>query len=325
MSWRWAERAPSLRKETSVLVVAGNLTLDDTVLPDGRTGMGAMGGDALYTGLGAAIWTRPVGLLSRYGDDFPPERLEQARAAGLDLSGLRACPGPTIRYWVIYEWDGRRHFIFRTSDERFPALSPSPDDLPADYAARCRLFHVAALPFDHMERLVSAVARLSACPLITLDTHEDYITGYQDRFARLLPLLAAFLPSREEVALWFGDDDPERRIGDLLALGPEIVVIKMGAEGVLLQRRGQRRPVRLAPIPGPVVDQTGAGDAFCGGFVASLAVGVPVLDAARAGLVSASFAVERFGAAGLIDVDDRDRDERLAMASSAGKEEMVDD
>jgi len=318
-----------LRKETSVLVVAGNLTLDDTVMPDGHTVMGTMGGDVLYTGLGAALWTRPVGLFSRYGDDFPLEHLERARAAGLDLNGLRACLGPTIRYWVIYEWDGRRHFIFRTQDARFPALSPAPDDLPADYAAHCRLFHVAALPFDHMERLVYAGARLPTRPLITLDTHEDYVAGYQDRFARLLPLLAGFLPSREEVALWFGDDDPERRIGDLLALGPEIVVIKMGAEGVLLQRRGQRRPVRLAPIPGPVVDQTGAGDAFCGGFVAHMAMGAPALDAARAGLVSASFAVERFGSAGLIDVDDRDRDERLAMACNterdAEREELVDD
>lgn len=294
-------------------------------MPDGRTVMGAMGGDVLYTGLGAALWTRPVGLLSRYGDDFPLGHLERARAAGLDLCGLSACPGPTIRYWVIYEWDNRRHFIFRTSDARFSALSPEPDDLPAAYLARCRVFHVAALPFDHVERLVYATARLPSRPLVTLDTHEDYVTGYQDRFARLLPLLAAFLPSREEVALWFGDDDPERHIGDLLALGPGIVAIKMGADGVLLQRRGQRRPVRLAPIPGPVMDQTGAGDAFCGGFGAYLVRGASVLDAARAGLVSASFAVERFGAAGLIDVDDRDRDERLARAGNAAKGEKVDD
>lgn len=295
-----------------MLVVAGNLTIDDTVLPDGRTAMGAIGGDVLYTGLGAALWGDPVGLLSRVGEDFPREHLERVRGAGLDTEGLIPYSGPSIRYWAIYEWDGRRHFLYRNAEDRLEALSPEPEDLPARYATGMRALHVAALPFGQVERLILAAMRLPGPPAISLDTHEDFVAGYQDRLAALLPALAAFLPSREEVALWFGNDDPERRIGELLALGSGAVVIKMGAEGALVQQQGETRPAHVPAVPVAALDTTGAGDAFCGGFAAHLAAGATPVEAALAAAVAASFAVEQYGIEGLLGVSPRDRDERLA-------------
>jgi ribokinase len=213
---------------------------------------------------------------------------------------------------VIYEWDGRRHFIFRTAPERFPALSPAPDELPARYAAAASVYHVAALPLDHAADLVRQAAALPSRPLVTLDTHEDFVSGYQDRLTALLPRLAAFLPSREEVASWFGDDDPERHIGDLLALGPGAVDIKLGARGSLVQDRVMAKPVLVPAVPTAVVDVTGAGDAFCGGFAAQLAATRNVIEAARAGAVAASFAIEGHGSLGLLDVTPEARSRRLA-------------
>ncbi len=225
-----------------MLVVAGNVTLDDTVLPDGRAAMGVVGGDVLYTGLGAALWTRPVGLVSRVGDDVPADALDAVRAAGLDVAGIQSVAGPTIRYWIIYEWDGRRHFIFRTPEERFAALSPWPDDVPAAYTSAARAIHVAALPIDQAEALVRAAAALGARPLVTLDTHEDFVAGYQERLAALLPLLAAFLPSREEVALWFGEADRAPRVrGDAEVAVDGVVQIEE-----ILHRQGKEASIRLA-------------------------------------------------------------------------------
>ena len=304
-----------------MLVIAGNLTVDDTVLPDGRTAMGAIGGDVLYTGLGAALWTQDVGLLSRVGEDFPTEQLDRVREAGLDTAGIVPCAGPSIRYWVVYEWDGRRHFIQRTADNRLDALSPESDDLPPHYGSSARAFHVAAIPFGQVDRLVRAAARLPFAPLITLDTHEDFVAGYQDRLTDLLPLVHAFLPSREEVALWFGDDDPERHIGELLALGPRVVVIKLGADGALVQQSDQPRPRHIPIVPVTTLDVTGAGDAFCGGFVARLAAGADPYEAAMAGAVSASFAVEAYGIHGLLGISARDRDERFARLRTSEREQ----
>jgi len=303
---------PHITLEEPLLVIAGNLTIDDTVMPDGRTAMGTIGGDVLYTGLGAALWSRDVGLLSRVGEDFPTEHLDRIRDAGLDTTGLVSCAASSSRYWVVYEWDGRRHFIYRNAENHLDLLSPEPEDLPRHYGSAARAFHVAAMPFGHVERLVHTASLLPAAPLITLDTHEDFVAGYQERLTALLPSVRAFLPSREEVALWFGDDDPERHIGELLALGPHIVVIKMGAKGALVQKQGQRRARRVPVVPVAALDVTGAGDAFCGGFVARLAAGADVLEAAMAGAVSASFAVEGYGINGLVAVSPRARDERLA-------------
>lgn len=301
-----------------MLVVAGNLTIDDTVHPDGRTSMGAIGGDVLYTGLGAALWTEPVGLLSRMGDDFPPEHLARVRAAGLDCEGLIPYPGPSIRYWAIYEWDGRRHFISRNAQDRLQDLSPEPEDTPVRYARSMRAFHVAALPSGTAERLIRAATALPAAPAISLDTHEDFIAGYQGLITRLLPSLQAFLPSREEVALWFGDDDPERQQVADVALGPRVVVIKMGADGALVQGHGEPAPRHVPIVPVDALDTTGAGDAFCGGFVARLSAGATPIEAAMAGTVSASFAVEQYGIEGLLRASRHERDERLAMCRQCG-------
>ena len=298
-----------------MLVVAGNLTLDDTVMPDGRTRMGGIGGDVLYTALGAAIWNTPVGLLGRAGDDLPTGALDGIEDAGLDCRGLIPVAGPNIHYWVLYEWDGRRHFIRRNPTDRLDALSPEPEDLPQDYLPDMHAFHVAAIPFDKAERLIRYAATLPLRPAISLDTHEDYVDGYQDRFAALMPLLTAFLPSREEVALWFGDDDPERHIGDLLALGPRIVAIKLGADGALIQARGDPAPQHIHAFASDVVDVTGAGDAFCGGFVARMLMGGSPRESALAGAVSASFAVERYGSLGLTGIDRAIAEQRLTTLS----------
>jgi hypothetical protein len=54
------------------LMVAGNFSIDETVSPGGASST-APGGDALYSALGAAIWRRPVGILSRVGRDYPAQ------------------------------------------------------------------------------------------------------------------------------------------------------------------------------------------------------------------------------------------------------------
>ena len=61
------------------VVVAGNLTIDDVVLPDGSTTMAATGGNAVYAALGARLWEPRVGIVTRCGDDFPPFALERLR------------------------------------------------------------------------------------------------------------------------------------------------------------------------------------------------------------------------------------------------------
>lgn len=94
-----------------------------------------------------------------------------------------------------------------------------------------------------------------------------------------------------------GHEDWEAAARTFAGWGPGLVVVKLGAEGCLVHDRPGGRTFRVPAHPAAVVDTTGAGDSFCGGFLAArLGMGLDVEAAARAGAVAASFAVEGRGA-----------------------------
>lgn len=277
------------------LVVLGQLSIDDVVMPDGQTTMGACGGDATYAAMGGALWVPPVGMVAPRGVGFPIAHVDAIVGRGVDGRGITDVPGPAIRYWVLYDADGRRTYVPRSPISAFADTAPLAEQIPDAYwLASC--FHLAAMPFTSVERLVAAIRARSSTAMITLDTHEDEIAGFQDRIAAVLPSITAFLPSREEVATWFGWDDPERAIGELGALGQRCTIIKMGGDGSLVHDAVTGRRWHVAIAPGPAVDVTGAGDAFCGGFAAGLVLGDAPADASRRGAASASLSIGGFGA-----------------------------
>jgi sugar/nucleoside kinase (ribokinase family) len=276
------------------LTVLGQLSIDDVVLPDGRTDMAGCGGDATYAGLSATLWLDHVGVVAPAGDDFPRAHLARLGELGLDLAGVVPRASPAIRYWVIYEADGRRRWLQRSPESAFGATAPAPDDIPPAFREAAG-FHIAAMPFSDVERLVAALRTWAPAAIVTLDTHEDEVDGFQERISAVLPQVSAFLPSREEVASWFGWDDPVRAIRELGGLGQQMTVIKMGPDGSLVHDAGTGRIAEIGVAPGAVVDVTGAGDAFCGSFAAGLVLGDDPVAAARRGAAGASLAVAAFG------------------------------
>lgn len=280
---------------TPDIVIIGQLTIDDVVLPDGSTTMASCGGDATYAALGAALWNRSVGVVAPAGDDFPQEHLRAMATRGLDLAGIRRRPGPAIRYWVIYEHDGRRTWVLRSAQSSFRGTAPGVEDVPTPFR-QAPAFHLAAMPLTQVELLVPAIRAWMPNAIITLDTYEEEVAGFQDRFRAILPMVTVFLPSREEVASWFGRDEPRWAIGELASLGQQATIIKMGPEGSLVHDGSTDRTWQVGIAPGAVVDVTGAGDAFCGGVIAGLAAGEPLVAAARYGAAAASLAIAGFGA-----------------------------
>jgi ribokinase len=277
------------------VVILGQLSIDDVVLADGTKALDTCGGDAVYSALGAALWTQPVGVVAPAGRDFPTQHLRAIRARGLDLAGIASRSGPSIRYWVLYDEVGRRRFVQQSPQSAFVDNTPLPTEIPTEFRAAAA-FHIAAMPFAGVERLLPELRRWSPEAVITLDTHEDEVAGFQDRIIALLPQVTAFLPSREEAATWFGFDDPDRAVRELGAFGQRMTIAKLGAEGSLVHDAASGRVWRVGVAPGPVVDVTGAGDAFCGGVAAGLALGDAPYEAARRGAASASLAIGGFGA-----------------------------
>jgi ribokinase len=299
------------------VIVVGNLTLDDVVLPDGTTRMAAVGGNGVYASLGARLWEPGIGLVTRRGEDFPPEHLAVLAGLGVDTAGVVDIPGPTVRNWIVYETDGRRHWAYRTPPERSNEVAVQPEDVPDAWldARPAPVVHVAAMPLPAAEAIVARVRGAAPDARVTLDTHEDWApAGYRDRVLTLAAGVHAFLPSREELADLMGYDDPERAVGELSTLPTTAVVVKMGAQGSLVWDGPRETLTAVGVAPGHVSDVTGAGDAFCGGFAAAVATGLAFDDAAVRGAVSAAFTVEDFGSLRLGEIRPEDAERRLASA-----------
>jgi ribokinase len=126
----------------------------------------------------------------------------------------------------------------------------------------------------------------------------------------VLSRISALLPSKAEVSAFFDGDFTLTMVTTLVDLGAPLVVVKLGRDGCAVLQAGGRI-VELPTCATKVSDPTGAGDAFCGGFLVGLTdCGDPV-EAALRGTVSASFAVEGFGLSRLLSVDPAEARDRL--------------
>jgi sugar/nucleoside kinase (ribokinase family)/fructoselysine-6-P-deglycase FrlB-like protein len=295
------------------VIVVGNLTIDDVVLPDGTTQMSSLGGNSLYTALGVRLWQPRIGLVTRRGEDFPRELTAALHALGIATKGVVDIPGPTVRNWIVYETNGERHWLYRTPRERSREVAVQPGDLPVEWleVEPPPVVHIAAMPLDAAEAIVDTVRRISPRAIITLDTHEDYVVDYRQRLRALAARVDAFLPSRSELADLVGYDDPRRALVSLTGLPTPVIVIKMGAEGALVWDKAKGTLHEAGVSRGPVVDVTGAGDAFCGGFAAGLSLGFSPVESAQRGTVAASYAVAGFGSMRLARVDPAEAQARM--------------
>jgi ribokinase len=279
------------------LVCAGNLLVDDIVLPDGRTRMGEAGGAMLYAALGAELWNARVGILSVVGSDYPAAMLAALEARGVDLGGVRKLGQPGVRTWLLYERTARRvlHHLGRPDHEE---VSPRPEHLPEAYLS-ARAFHVSPIPFESQRALVERLASLDGA-LVSLDPHEPVEEGNLERWLGVLQHVDAFFPSQDELRLDSADSDPRPALERLGVGRLRWVAFKSGAGGGVLYDREHRRFVEWQGNDSTLVDGTGAGDAFAGGFLAGW-LATRSLDAAlQQGAVSASFATDEWGAHGLL-------------------------
>ncbi|MDX6433049.1 MAG: hypothetical protein QOE54_5415 [Streptosporangiaceae bacterium] len=285
------------------VIVIGNLTIDDVVRADGTVRMGCPGGNAVYAAMAARLWNSAVAVVTRCGDDLPPEVLETLDRLEIDTAGVRGIDGPTVRNWVIYEEDGRRRWLYRTPPERSREVAVRPEDLPGEWlrADAAPVVHVAAMPLSAATAIVRHVRGQAPDALITVDTHEDW-RGDADGVLELARRADVFVPSREELAELVGYDDPGRAAAALRERGVPAVVVKLGADGALIDA-GARPAERVPAYPADVADTTGAGDTFCGALAAALGAGLSLPDAVRRGAATAAWAVEGFGSLTLARLD----------------------
>lgn len=128
--------------------------------------------------------------------------------------------------------------------------------------------------------------------------------------------LDAFLPSKAEIARIWSPARIEDWLAETARRSSCHVVGKIGSDGSLLAEAGTGRIMHVPALDVEVADTTGAGDAYCGGFLAGLAAGRPLRDCGVMATVSASFVVEAFGALATRRPSATERDARFDRAMS---------
>jgi sugar/nucleoside kinase (ribokinase family) len=316
------DRASVHSKEPSV-VIAGRITREYILPPFGKPLLDAPGGSALYAAGGLIVWEKDIGLLACVGEDYPRPWLKQIEAQGVDIAGIQILKQSLdLRAFHAYNEKleithgtpvsqfARRELTFPKAllgyqepaetpkdARRIHVATPLPMEIPAEYH-RPRAVHLCPLDFEIHNQLTTAF-RAGPVTTLTLDPSADYMIPSFFRNLRIvLGGLTTFLPSEEELRrLFWGVTHDLWEMAEAVAeYGCEIVVVKRGGQGqAIFDVKGQHR-WEVPAYPARPADPTGAGDAFCGGYLAGFSKTYDPLQAALYGNVSASLKVEGCGA-----------------------------
>jgi sugar/nucleoside kinase (ribokinase family) len=275
-------------------IAFSNLIIDDIVFPNGRSSMNVTGGSGLHALVGMRVWSDSLGYAASIGADLDQKHLDRLARFGVDVSGLVLRDGyATARAWQVFEEDDTRIEIFRTDPEDFDRQKVTVADLPASYRD-AKGFHIQWGSLTETEELVRSLRTNNPQVKLVLEATMDNTQEAQAKFRQLLPQVALFAPDREEAGAITGQSEPEAMCAELLAWGAPLVAIRMGARGSLVKTSSGEGWI-LPAVPTAIVDVTGAGNSYCGGFVTGLGDGLSPLESALRGVVSASFALEQLG------------------------------
>jgi sugar/nucleoside kinase (ribokinase family) len=272
----------------------GNVTIDDLVFADGTTMWRVPGGNSIYAALGMALWGERPEVVAPIGPDYPIAKLR-------DRIELKRCRpiSRTLRNWGLYEEDGTRHFVFRSGMRKWEEFSPNAADLDEGPYAFC---HLAPLPWELHLKLAAGL-RARAARLISVDLDDRRLSEVPiDEIVRFLGLVDLFMPSRQDIAEIFPGRTPLDAMKALREMAPDtpVIVIKCGAVGAIAHERNEPEYLESPTAAELAVDETGAGDAFCGGALFGFSRQLALREALARAAVSASFAVETVGSSGLV-------------------------
>ena len=300
--------------DTPLFLSVGYIILDDIVFPDGRTKMATLGGAVTHAAMGMRMWKDHVGLVAALGRDFPDD-VRAALARHFNTRTLVQSDIVTPRFWQLYEEDGRRTEVFRTALDDMLRMFPLPKDVPA-LPRSVRGAYLDCEPPDNLRAWIRHL-RETGAGLILWEPWERYcLPENRAEIGRLASEVDAIALSVPEARQLTGLEDPRAIIAQLLEDGAHRVALRMGARGSLVaDENGAFCEIPAYPVT-EIVDVTGAGNAYCGGFIVGLERTGDICEAGRYGAVSASLVIEHNGALLPLDGLRAEAEQRLRLLST---------
>jgi 2-dehydro-3-deoxygluconokinase len=277
------------------------------------------GGDTSNFAIAAARQGARAGYIGALGADVYGRMLRDLwRVEGVDAACVRDdADAFTAVYFVTHDAHGHHFSFFRAGSA---ASRYKPADLPLDAIRAAKVLHLSGIslaisPAACDAGFAAIAAARDAGVRVSFDTNLRLklwpVARARAVIGEAIAQCDICLPSYDDVAALYGETDEDRLADLLLAKGPKIVALKLGAKGTLIAEPGRR--TRIGPHPCVPVDATGAGDTFGGAFVARLVAGDDPVAAGRYAAVAAALSTQGYGA---VDPIPRAADVAAAMAGA---------
>ncbi len=270
----------------------GSVIIDDIVYPDGRASMGVLGGGGAHAAYGMALAGERPGLVALVGEDLPAD-IRERFTRDFDARGLVSTHYPQARGWQIFEWNGLRNEIFRVDVVEPFMYGPAPDDPGIPFQA-ARGFTLLRGP----EHVAGWRKRFPGAMLLWEPVRVFMLSADQPAFLRGLAASDIVSPNLHEAQTMYDVQDEREVMRRMLADGAQVAALRMGESGSLVARAGDSHAWHIPAVSLPeLVDQTGAGNTYCGAFLVGLAQSGDLVRAGCYGAAAASFALEHVGCA----------------------------
>jgi sugar/nucleoside kinase (ribokinase family) len=291
------------------LITVGTVAFDRIETPFGVAEK-TVGGAATYISLAASVFLEKMGLVSVVGDDFPTEVMNELRERGVDLEGLEVLKGKESFFWA-----GRYHYDMNTRDTletRLNVLLDLDPVLPEAYR-KAPYVMLGNLDPGVQEKVLDQMAGRPA--LVVMDTMNFWMDSAMPKLKEVIARVDVLTINDAEARQLSGEHSLVKAAARILAMGPKYLVVKKGEHGALLFSEDRIFFAPALPLE-EVVDPTGAGDTFAGGFIGYLARTKDhsfdnLKRAIIVGSALASFTCEKFGIERLLEISRDDIDARI--------------
>lgn len=291
------------------LIVVGSVAFDAIETPFGKTDK-ILGGAGTFISLAASYSGAYPKIISVVGGDFPSDYIQLFQNHNINTEGIQIKSDEKTFFW-----SGKYHNDMNTRDTLITELNvlENFDPVVPDSYQQAEFLMLGNLS-PVVQRLV--IERLKNRPeLIVMDTMNFWMDNTYDELIQTIKLVDVLAINDEEARQLSGEYSLVKAANKILSLGPKYLIVKKGEHGALLFSNTQVFYAPALPLE-EVFDPTGAGDTFAGGFIGYLAKNKDISFenmkcAVIFGSAMASFSVEKFGTENLLDLTQKQINQRV--------------
>ena len=281
-----------MNKSNNIMIL-GSIALDSIQTKYGKE-KDLLGGSATYATIAAGIFSSiiPVGIV---GNDFPQSGHDIFSKYSYNLNNLITKSGSTFRWGGKYHDNGDDRDTIFTDLGVFETFDPviHNDDKNVSW-----IFLANIHPSLQLKVLNQCIGK----PKVVLDTMNLWIQTSKDELIEVIKCSDILLINESELIELCESENIKNSAHEILELGCEKIIVKKGSKGASCYTKNNEINIGVYPIK-KVVDPTGAGDVFGGGFISGLVEGLSTYESMKRGTALASFCIEDFGVNRLINIE----------------------